>query len=653
MPAPRDIVYFFAAKMFKIKFHYKCIIILCSIGLWISVYKLYGIFFPPEINRETLLHQIRLDITNDNDSVLCKPPNLPVYSPELMKFILSVPPINCEEAGIDWVKCENYMCYIKDEARELYGNIQCSYTDILRLDDYENYEGSTKFGDTYHLMDSDVVKVSCISGKHKWSNILTSVHKNHTVLEQSSWEKVPKNSLNLNVLMFGLDSLSRNLFIRKLPKTYQYLTKRLKGEVLEGYNIVGDGTPQALIPMLTGKTELELPDTRKRFQSSYHVNAYPFVWNQFKNAGYVTGYLEDMPLYGVFTYRLKGFKDIPTDHYMRPYYLSEVNEQKKWPNYCTGNTPRHKVMINFIKDFFQVYQNKPKFMFGFHGELSHDNYNLVGAADHDLRQFFEDLHESNVLNTTILIVFADHGHRFAAIRNTLAGKLEERLPFFSVVLPPWFPKKYPVLYKNLRNNVKKLTTPFDVHATLKSILNPELNRDPDTNRRSYSLFSEIPSDRVCSKAFIEPHWCACLSWNNLDITLPIVPLLSQTLVDTLNNYTKPYRHLCDIWSLKTVNWASKLTPNKNLVKFKNSVDRDGFLADLSGDTKINAETYQINVELQPDGALFEASISHSLVNNKFVIRMSDISRINMYGKQAKCIEDNFPNLRKYCHCKLE
>lgn len=53
--------------------------------------------------------------------------------------------------------------------------------------------------------------------------------------------------------MFGFDSLSRNTFIRKLPKSYDYIKSQLNSVVLEGYNIVGDGTPQAIIPILTGK----------------------------------------------------------------------------------------------------------------------------------------------------------------------------------------------------------------------------------------------------------------------------------------------------------------------------------------------------------------------------------------------------------------
>lgn len=62
-----------------------------------------------------------------------------------------------------------------------------------------------------------------------------------------------------------------------------------------GLNIVGDGTPQAFIPFLTGKTEEELPLTRKRFSTADFVdNVYPFIWKNFSDAGYVTLYGEDV-----------------------------------------------------------------------------------------------------------------------------------------------------------------------------------------------------------------------------------------------------------------------------------------------------------------------------------------------------------------------
>jgi hypothetical protein len=44
----------------------------------------------------------------------------------------------------------------------------------------------------------------------------------------------------------------------------------------------------------SGKTELELPETRKRMgDKASFVNVYPFVWKEFQENGYVTG---DSPL---------------------------------------------------------------------------------------------------------------------------------------------------------------------------------------------------------------------------------------------------------------------------------------------------------------------------------------------------------------------
>ena len=33
------------------------------------------------------------------------------------------------------------------------------------------------------------------------------------------------------------------------------------------------------------------------------------------------------------------------------------------------------------------------------------------------------------------------------------------------------------------------------------------------------------------------------------------------------------------------------------------------------------------------------------------LQISEVSRINMYGPQAKCVENHLYDLRKYCYCK--
>ncbi len=98
----------------------------------------------------------------------------------------------------------------------------------------------------------------------------------------------------LNVYILGFDSLSQMSFRRNMPQTVRYLEKEMGTLVLNGFNIVGDGTPQAFIPFLTGQTEEELPLTRKRYKEAVFVDdVYPFAWANFSDAGYVTAYGED------------------------------------------------------------------------------------------------------------------------------------------------------------------------------------------------------------------------------------------------------------------------------------------------------------------------------------------------------------------------
>ena len=179
---------------------------------------------------------------------------------------------------------------------------------------------------------------------YRWHSVLAGIKRDPSVKTNYSWDKVPKNSLKLNVLMFGFDSLSRNTFIRKLPKSYRYLKQNLNSLILEGYNIVGDGTPQALIPILTGKIELELPETRKRMGAkANYVDVYPLIWHEYKKSGYITGFMEDVHKIGTFTYRLKGFNVQPTDHYMRTFYLAAEPLFRYSKKFCFNGTPRHSV----------------------------------------------------------------------------------------------------------------------------------------------------------------------------------------------------------------------------------------------------------------------------------------------------------------------
>lgn len=266
---------------------------------------------------------------------------------------------------------------------------------------------------------------------------------------------------------------------------------------------------------------------------------------------------------------------------------------------------------------------------------------------------------------------ADHGHRFADIRNTIQGKLEERLPFFSYTFPPNFKENFPSIYEIFVNNLNKLCTPFDIHATFQSMLQyVDIILKPS---RSISLFNKVtiffpiftlyflnaiiiffalkvPPSRTCADAFIEPHWCTCLDWINITLDNQVVPKLQKTLEDTLNEFTEGHRKMCAKLHVSKIYYVTKMRPNEDLIKFSKAADYDGFVPDLSAKTKVNSNIYQIKASVTPGDSIFEASITHFLDSGKFKLEIKDISRINMYGSQAKCVQDDLPDLRKYCYC---
>ncbi|RWS01853.1 hypothetical protein B4U79_02430, partial [Dinothrombium tinctorium] len=589
----------------------------------------------------------------------CRTPQLNPFTPQIARLITHVKPIQCSSEA-DWVVVSKGKAILKRNE----GNVQCKITYLLRVDDNNSKSGKSVLLSSTQPeieLEEDFFQVKCTDdASREWENIMAAVHRDGEVVKRAK-KKLNENELSskrkqVNVLMIGFDSVSRAHFMRQMPKTYKYLVEQLNAIVLQNYNIVGDGTPQALIPILTGSSEVELPLTRKRFSNAQFVNVYPFVWNNFTDQGYVSCWAEDGPDFGTFQYRLRGFDAKPTDHYGRPFYLEAQKQYEHHKPYCLGSLPRVRIMLEWCRQLFHVYPDIAKFAFCFHSEYSHDDFNLLQLADGETKQWLERVQSDGILESTILIVMSDHGNRFSSLRQTQQGKQEERLPFFSFVLPKWFEKKFSNAVRNLRMNAKeRLTTPFDLHATFLTILN-EFNKGNDVGSksslanaidlpRSLSLFEEIPNSRSCKDAEIEAHWCTCLIWRAADVSDPVVTAAAEALVNFINELTREVRNMCAVLEISHIIRAEKAEPNKVLLAFEKSKDLDGFVPDLSARTKISETIYQIQVVTKPSEAVYEGTLLYNHVFKSFKVTESQISRVNKYGNQPHCILNTHQELR--------
>lgn len=68
-------------------------------------------------------------------------------------------------------------------------------------------------------------------------------------------------------------------------------------------------------------------------------------------------------------------------------------------------------MLDFMNNMYEVYRDKPKFVFAFHSEYSHDSNNWVVNADDDTYNWLKGFNRKGYFNNTLLILMSDHGSR--------------------------------------------------------------------------------------------------------------------------------------------------------------------------------------------------------------------------------------------------
>ncbi|XP_078679441.1 uncharacterized protein LOC144915075 [Branchiostoma floridae x Branchiostoma belcheri] len=617
---------------------------------------------------------------------LCKYPDLQMQSSEFNYLFENITDLYCGHDSIDYLTYLDETSRTKESPWDLVKLnfsailptqklLNCTYSKVTRFDDYqvlyttlhtevfESNEISLQFP-----FKDQFAKVNCFleqnvfnQTQQAWvkvirehNNMFVQVVRNENLVEDKraiiEKEGRMKKALGhgMNVLMVGVDSTSRMNFMRKLPQTFKYFTETLEGHVLKGYHVIGDGTTAQFLGMLSGFHEEELPNAKTGVANSTTCDVFPLVWKKFRRMGYTTMHAEDEAWSGTFTFRIRGFEEQPTDHYMRTFWVAQeqLPESDEW--YCFGATPKHHYTLKYARDFVEAYHDIPKFAIAFHTELSHDSLNMVQVADEDILTLIKSWKDKGYLDNTVFILFADHGARYGGLRKLLQGRLEERLPFFGIAVPPWVKKRHPEIVRNLKKNEERLTTAFDFHKTLQHIM--DYPGDPASFQgHGISLFQEIPLNRTCENASIADHWCTCLQSVPVDIRNKVVREAAEFAVSYMNRLTELHRSLCAVLFLKNITHAEVVKPNQKLLQFAGS-DRMFRNALFGKNLDVPFLDFRITLETGPNGGAYEVSVKKWLSDSRAEIT-GDISRINVYGNHPKCIQDKFPRLRKYCFCR--
>jgi len=489
-------------------------------------------------------------------------------------------------------------------------------------------------------VDAEFVKVEC-SRKNEviYKDYHAFLPRKPRVEERCKRTKTDTVNDRLSVLVVGLDSVSRMNFHRMMPRTVRALQVLGAVEML-GYTKVADNTYPNLVPVLSGLNQDELRNLCWQNHDKTFDDC-PLLWKKFSAAGYRTIFGEDACSMTTFNYLKPGFREQPTDYYLRPYCIGAENDigntHKLNANLCIGRRKTFDCLLHYTRKAAAEFSTDPYFGFIWQASLTHDYFTYPQLGDDSYHDFVRYMSREGLLNRTALIVMSDHGIRWGEFRQTYQGRIEDNLPFVFVVLPKWWRERYPLAWGNLRRNSRSLTTPFDLHETLIDLLNPDELRESFLKRRilkiqaassiprGISWFLPIPDTRTCDTAHILNHWCMCHTSKNISLNDTGLQDSVSFLLTELNNMLSKYP-LCAMLSLKSIN------------------DAKVWLDKTKGSTLMD---YMVTIQTTPGDAIFESTIRYKTDDNSRKL-VGSVSRLNAYGTQSACV-DEF-NMRLYCYC---
>ncbi|BFF93722.1 uncharacterized protein DMAD_11518 [Drosophila madeirensis] len=448
-----------------------------------------------------------------------------------------------------------------------------------------------------------------------------------------------------NVLLFGIDSMSRMNFHRTMPLTSKFV-RRAGWYEMEGYNKVGDNTLPNLVAVLTGRSPKQWAKSCN-LKTPGCFNYIPFLWDHFHNAGYMTAYAEDLPSISTFNYLKAGFVRKPVDFYLRPFLMVLEHVLKSMEylgyKYCLGRRHSYSYVFDYAKQLIQRFVHEsPKPLFGLFwtSSLTHDDHSGGANLDASFVSYLEQYKELGLFDKSIVILFSDHGARYGALANHASGFLEERLPMMHIYLPPSYSRAYPKAARALKLNRNRLTSNFDLYLGIRSIV--EQLRPGIDFMKTYSclgcrsIFRVVPRNRGCRDANIPIHWCACETFVPVSIT-GLAATLGRLVVYRMNKYMAKLNLDTDCHKL----YVSNILKAKRQLHFNS--------AGVEVGPTNGMETFQLEFTTLPNDGKFRCVVSCKGNAENVNVELEEISRLNSYRNESYCVEDLLAKKMCVCH----
>lgn len=288
--------------------------------------------------------------------------------------------------------------------------LQCYFTSFTRLTDYSVVKNETisliHVGQRVKIDSNENIQVFCENGNQ--SQLYVDFHSFFPKRADEEKSKVKDADENYNVMILGVDSVSKLNFHRMFNMTSRTILEELEAIELQGYNKVGDNTYPNLIPLLTGLTSEELNGACLSSNSSIYFDNCHFIWDDFKQKGYGTLFSEDSALLSLFNYFKNGFEKQPTDYYLRTmlHQMEKDVAHTKIGNYklCLGSSRPIDFLLKYMRKFMKTMADELFFSFFWTSSMTHDFINYPLLIDNDLSDVLHQMKRDKVLDRTILFM---------------------------------------------------------------------------------------------------------------------------------------------------------------------------------------------------------------------------------------------------------
>ena len=330
-----------------------------------------------------------------------------------------------------------------------------------------------------------------------------NIQRNNELINQKSkkFEKIKNNVRYENIYIIYIDSLGREQFYKKLPKTRKILenyywnnNKKLNSatsfQFLKYQNFAG-WTDINVFPMFYGKKFME-----KGNNIVYYYN----------ERGYITAQAGgdcNRHVFGVFNWNVQYLKGLYFDHelislFCDPHFIDmedlysnknkKLGPESSYRN-CLYGKDACEYSFEYGLKFIETYKDQPKFLRLWFEDAHEDTQEKVKYMDDSISNFIQNVIDNYFTKKDLIIFVTDHGrsiHNFGQKFTADDGEIERTIGMLFLIYndnETYYNKSALII------NEQKFITPYDVFMTM--LLNFNDIDEKVKNKKGQELDVEI------------------------------------------------------------------------------------------------------------------------------------------------------------------